>query len=84
MWGLKPGEPYYEARYDVKFVIGAAADATFELWFRGQQWTAPNAVRIDWREGENVPAHPAEANTGKIYTVGKSRRKYEWADDDYD
>ncbi|KUJ22737.1 uncharacterized protein LY89DRAFT_714475 [Mollisia scopiformis] len=81
---FRKGEPYYEARYDVKFVIGAAADARFELWFQGQQWTSPNAIKIDWQEGANVPAHPAEASPKKFFSTGRSRRKYEWGTDDDD
>lgn len=83
--GMKPGETYHKARYDVKFVIGAATDARFELWFSGQQYTAQNAIKIDWREGANIPAQPAEATPKKVYSTGRTgRRNYEWGDDDYD
>ncbi|CZR50942.1 uncharacterized protein PAC_00816 [Phialocephala subalpina] len=83
--GMKPGETYYKARYDVKFVIGAATDARFELWFSDQQYTAQNAIKIDWREGASIPAQPAEATPKKVYSTGRTGwRNYEWGDDDYD
>ncbi|KAF8866590.1 hypothetical protein BDZ45DRAFT_578820 [Acephala macrosclerotiorum] len=82
LFGLKTGDTYYEARYDINFIIGSALDLRFELWFQGQQWTAANAIAVTWHEGVNTQAQPAEAPQTKIYSTGRSRRKYEWGDDD--
>lgn len=66
-WGMQSGDTYYESICDVKFVIGAA-DAKFELWFKGKQYTRPNAFKLVWDEGERiVPANKMK----ELYSVGR-------------
>lgn len=49
---------YYSAKYDIKFVIGAAANVEAELWFKDKKYNEPNSFSVDWDEGATVAAPP--------------------------
>lgn len=40
------GQPYYEAEYDIKVIIGAT-DLKFELWFRNKQY-GEKYLEVEW------------------------------------
>jgi len=46
------GQPYYEAEYDIKVIIGAT-DLKFELWFRNKQY-GEKYLEVEW-ERARVP-----------------------------
>ena len=45
---------YYVARYNIKFVIGAA-DIKFELWFKNRNRSKNRPIPLDWEEGASEP-----------------------------
>lgn len=56
-WYKKIGsrDKYRIAEHEVRVVIGST-DIKFELWFKGEQYTRPNSIRVEWQEGASVAA----------------------------
>ena len=42
-------QPYYEACYKIKVIIGAA-DIKFELWFQGVQYMDQKYIDVEWEK----------------------------------
>lgn len=47
---------WYSAEYEIRFVVGAAANVEAELWFKDQKYNEASAFSIDWDEGASKSA----------------------------
>ena len=65
-------QTYYTANYEIRFVIGAAAQVDAELWFKNQKYSEPSSFKIEWDEGAKISA-PREIPTAVSTTYDRFR-----------